>query len=213
MSGAVIPLGNRRLHNSSLYEQISCLRIVQQFLHSFLSPLPIRFFAAVLLVIFRTGDLYSQPDSTINHSFGVHGQYARSALTNVYTLGPALYRTHVKPDKGLFMISSVYLGAGYASSRKTQGVPVTTAGVFFGQLPGIVIGIGSEQYYGVETRSGEFRNDVRLNGEVVLALFGFIGYRYQYPLCTENEARYISRHAFVFKIPLSFGKKDDGFRW
>ena len=211
MPGPVYQSGKGRLCNISLFEMIPGLRIIRQILHSFQSLLSLRFFTVALLVLCVSVDLRAQPDSTINYSFGVHGQYARSSYTNVYTLGPALYRTGVDHEKEIFRISSVYLGAGYAGSRKTQGVLVTTGGVFIGQLPGLVIGIGSEQYYGVETRSGEFRNDIRLSGEVVLALFGFIGYKYQYPLYKENEARYISRHAFIFKIPLSSGKRDTGF--
>jgi hypothetical protein len=55
------------------------------------------------------------------------------------------------------------------------------------------------------TPNGKTGNDIRLSGEVILALFGFVGYRYQHPV-GNNESKYIARHAVTIGFPIPLKK-------
>ncbi|MEE4178525.1 MAG: hypothetical protein V2I46_13550 [Bacteroides sp.] len=100
----------------------------------------------------------------------------------------------------------LYPYAGILKNPNDKLRASTGLGFYAGKVPGIMFGISSQQYYNMMTEPGTLENDIRLSGEIILALFGFLGYRYQYPLSKENEALHISRHALVFKIPIPLKK-------
>ncbi|TLX73269.1 hypothetical protein E9993_15890 [Labilibacter sediminis] len=130
---------------------------------------------------------------------GFNAEYTYSGKTNSAITGPAFF---FEPDNENKLYHFIATGAGVYWGKHGKTSAMTSTCYNLGRLPGLMFGISSQQYYNIETKYNTFKTDVRLSGEIYLALFGFIGYRYQHPLIKNNEAQYLSRHAFFFKIPL-----------
>ena len=159
-----------------------------------------RCFIFIISILF-TQVTIGQSREQFNLKLGVNADYSFSGSTNTLVLGPAIFWEKEKSIESRFF-HTLTLNGGFCWSKDTKIAPVTSAGYYFGNLPGLIFGISSQQYYNVETKYNNFQTDVRLSGELILALFGFIGYRYQYPLLNENEAKRITRHAIFFRIPI-----------
>ena len=151
--------------------------------------------------IFFSQQLFSQEKEQYNLKLGANFDYSFSGSTNTLVAGPAIFWEKEKDrESGFWHV--ITMEAGFSWSKRFQNVPVTSAGYYLGNVPGIVFGISSQQYYNAETKYNNLRTDIRLSGEVILALFGFLGYRYQHPLIISNEALGITRHAFFLRIPI-----------
>jgi hypothetical protein len=147
--------------------------------------------------------IFSQNLSKYNVSIGSNVEYAFSGKTNTVFVGPVLM-WEPKETKNYHQALDVNIGLAWSDDDKNR--IVTSAGFYKGSLPGIMFGISSQQYYNVKTKHDTYKTDIRLSGEVIFALFGVIGYRYQHPVQTKNEASHISRHAFFIKIPIPLKK-------
>jgi hypothetical protein len=157
-----------------------------------------------LIIIFSLSLTQVCISQNIDHhslKLGVNADYSRTGSTNTFVLGPALFFGQEKSSESEFW-HVITMDAGISWSKDSKVKPVTSAGYFFGSIPGLVFGVSSQQYYNMETKYGDLRTDVRLSGEVIFAFFGFIGYRYQQPLISKNEAKDITRHALIIKIPI-----------
>jgi hypothetical protein len=154
-----------------------------------------------LALIFLAQPSVCQGREPISTKWGVNGDYSFSGTIHSVVIGPALFIENRSGSESEFW--RVFdINAGVAWGSHTRPSPVTGAGYYFGRIPGVMFGISSQQYYKVETKYNNVKTDVRLSGEVVLALFGFIGYRYQYPLINSNESELLTRHAIFFRIPI-----------
>ena len=138
-----------------------------------------------------------------NLKVGLNVEYSYSGYTNGAIAGPALFWEPNDPNELYHYIAA---GAGIYWCKQGKVSPISSVGYYFGKLPGFIFGVSSQQYYNIETKYDTFKTDVRLSGEVCLALFGFIGYRYQHPLLKDNVSRNLSRHSVFFKIPLPLKK-------
>ena len=147
--------------------------------------------------------IFSQNLSKYNVSIGSNVEYAFSGKTNSVFVGPVL-TWEPKESQEYHQALDVNIGLAWSDDDKNR--IVTSAGFCKGSLPGIMFGVSSQQYYNVKTKQDTFKTDIRLSGEVIFALFGVIGYRYQHPLLNKNEASHISRHAFFIKIPIPLKK-------
>lgn len=145
----------------------------------------------------------AQSISKYNLSIGSNVEYALSGKTNTVFAGPVL--TWEPNDKNNYhQALDVNVGLNWSDNQKNT--LATSIGFYKGKLPGLMLGISSQQYYKVKTKDDTFKTDIRLSGEVIFALFGVIGYRYQHPLQNNNEASHISRHAFFIKFPIPLKK-------
>jgi len=156
----------------------------------------------ILIVLFSlTQPGFGQEKQPFTLKWGVNGEYSYSGSTNTIIAGPALFMEKgIDSESGL--MHAFTLSAGVAWSRRTHSSPVISAGYFFGKVPGIVFGISSQQYFNIETIYNNTGTDVRLSGEVIFAVFGFLGYRYQQPLLMNSEALEVTRHSFFIRIPI-----------
>jgi len=139
-----------------------------------------------LLLLFTLTQVFTGHEIQFSKKWGVNIDYSFSDLTHSVVAGPSLF-LEKSYDRESGFWHCFYINGGINWSKKTQISPVTSEG-YLGNLPGVMLGISSQQYYNMQTQSGNTATDVRLSGEVVLALFGFIGYRYQHPLLQSNEA-------------------------
>jgi hypothetical protein len=156
----------------------------------------------VLLVIFSFNRfLFSQENESYTLKWGINADYSNSGITNTLAAGPALFWEKEK-DRESGFVHAITTSAGFSWGKQVPTAPLTSAGYYLGNLPGLVVGISSQQYYHAETKYDHVGTDVRLSGEVVLALFGFLGYRYQHPLILKNESKGMTRHAFFVRIPI-----------
>lgn len=160
-----------------------------------------RTFIVLIALITLAQPSVCQERDPMSTKWGLNGDYSFSGTTHSVVIGPALFTGNRSGNESEFW--HVFdINAGVAWDSHTRSSPVTGAGYYFGRIPGVMFGISSQQYYRVETKYNNVKTDVRLSGEVVLALFGFIGYRYQYPLINNNESEFITRHAIFFRIPI-----------
>lgn len=145
----------------------------------------------------------AQSTNQYNLSIGSNVEYTFSGKTNTVFVGPVLTWEPEDTNK-YFQALDANIGLSWSDNQKST--LATSIGYYKGNLPGIMLGISSQQYYNVKTKNDTFKTDIRLSGEVIFALFGVIGYRYQYPIQNKNEASHISRHAFFIKMPLPLKK-------
>lgn len=147
-----------------------------------------------------------EPDTTVHVRGGPYMEYTRAGI-NTFTLGPALYIVRYNKFSDVLEIGYLYANAGWAWTRKTNNVYMTSGGLVFGFWPGLTMGLSSQQYHDIELENGKKGTDIRLSAEIDFAYFGWLGYRYQYPLNRKFESPFVSRHAFVVQIPVPiFGK-------
>ena len=145
----------------------------------------------------------AQSINQYNLSIGSNVEYTFSGETSTVFVGPVL-TWEPKDTNNYHQALDVNLGLSWSDNLKST--LATSVGFYKGKLPGIMLGVSSQQYYNVKTKDDTFKTDIRLSGEVIFALFGVIGYRYQHPLQNKNEASHISRHAFFIKIPIPIKK-------
>ncbi|MCU4174825.1 hypothetical protein [Carboxylicivirga sp. N1Y90] len=144
---------------------------------------------------------FAQFEKTNNFWVGAEADYAYSGSSNTIVLGPAFFwRKENGIESEFWQIFT--LAGGFSWSYEFKSSLVASLSYNVGYVPGISIGISTQQYYKVFTKNEYFATDVRLSGEITFAFFGFLSYRYQHPAISRNEAVGISRHAFVFKIPI-----------
>lgn len=159
-----------------------------------------RFLTLVILVSLTQPGI-SQEKGLYTLKWGVSADYSHSGSINAIVAGPSLFvEKEYDRESGFWHVFT--LNAGATWSKNTKSSPVTSVGYYLGKVPGVVFGVSTQQYYNIETIFNNTGTDVRLSGEVILALFGFIGYRYQHPLLVDNEAMGITRHAFFIRIPI-----------
>ncbi len=154
-----------------------------------------------LLILFILSQLCVGQENKFSEKWGINLDYSLSSRTHTVVAGPSLF-FEKSYDRESGFWHCAFINGGIHWSKNTQISPVTSEGYYLGYLPGVMLGISSQQYYTIQTKSGNTATDIRLSGEVILALFGFIGYRYQHPLINGNESIYISRHAFFLRIPI-----------
>jgi hypothetical protein len=157
----------------------------------------------VLLLLCSFQLTLAQSISKNNLSIGSNVEYTFSGKTNTVFVGPVLTWEPEDTNK-YFQALDANIGLNWSDNQKST--LATSVGFYKGKLPGIMLGISSQQYYNVKTKDDTFKTDIRISGEVIFALFGVIGYRYQHPLQNKNEASHISRHAFFIKIPIPLKK-------
>lgn len=145
----------------------------------------------------------AQSISKYELSIGSNVEYALSGRANTAFLGPVL-TWEPKDSKNYHQALDANIGLSWSDNQKTT--LTSSIGFYKGKLPGIMLGISTQQYYNIKTKHDTFKTDIRLSGEVIFAYFGFIGYRYQHPIQDKNEASYISRHSFFIKFPLPLKK-------
>ncbi len=160
-----------------------------------------RILLTIIALIFFLQISLCQEKGTHTLKWGVNADYSFSGSTNSIVLGPSLYMSKGINSESEF-IHAFNLNAGFTWSKHTYSSAVSSFGYYFGKVPGVVCGVSSQQYYKMESRLNKPGTDVRLSGEVILALFGFLGYRYQYPIIIKNEGQEVTRHSFVFRIPI-----------
>jgi hypothetical protein len=159
---------------------------------------------AVLLAIFFVPLFcFGQSDSSFRFKPGINSDYAFSGTTHIFTAGPALFYEKEKAKEDV-ILHVLYLNPGLYGGKNAYTRPMISIGYYGGRLPGFLFGVSTQQYYKVETKSKKLHTDYRLSFEVIFALFGYIGYRYELPLNEMNESKHRTRHTFVFRIPLSF---------
>jgi hypothetical protein len=154
-----------------------------------------------VLVIFFTQLSFCQDSKQYDFKVGVNAAYSFSGSTNSVVAGPSIFWQKEKESEIIFM-HAIFMDAGISWSKNYKSSLVTSAGYYFGSLPGLLFGISSQQYYNIETKNNNVGTDIRLGGEVSFAFFGIIGYRYQQPMIGKNEAQGIARHTFFFRIPI-----------
>ena len=133
--------------------------------------------------------------------WGINADYSFSGSASAIVAGLSFFMEKTRDIESEYW-HAFNLNAGITWSKHTYSSPLTSIGYYFGSLPGVLFGISSQQYYNVETISNNTGTDVRLSGEIIFALFGFVGYRYQQPLISPNEAREITRHSLIIRIPI-----------
>ena len=157
----------------------------------------------LLLILYTLTQLCAGQERQFSGKWGINLDYSISNQTHSIVSGPSLF-LEKSYDRESGFWHCFYINGGINWSKNTQASPVTTEGYYLGYLPGVMLGISSQQYYKTQTQNGNSATDVRLSGEIILAFFGFLGYRYQQPIINSNEAMYISRHAFFLRIPIPF---------
>lgn len=160
-----------------------------------------RIILAIIALFSLTQIGICQEKSIYTLKWGVNADYSFSGSTNSIVLGPSLYMGKGLNGEREFM-HAFNLNAGFTWSKHTYSSAVSSVGYYSGKVPGVVFGISSQQYFNMESRYNITGTDVRLSGEVIFALFGFLGYRYQYPMLRNNEAQEVTRHSFIFRIPI-----------
>lgn len=155
----------------------------------------------VLLLLCWTQFVLGQYNEETKFQVGVNAEYAYSGNVHSIVLGPGLYWTKKLASESVFS-QGFNISGGIAWGNPMKSTALSSVEYHVGYMPGIIFGLSSQQYYNMETSMGDYKTDVRLSGEVILAFFGFLGYRYQHPLIRSNEAIHLSRHAFFFKLPI-----------
>lgn len=144
----------------------------------------------------------SQYDPTTYRYFSLPANFSYSGITNSFFVGPGFFREDNSGGFGSYVIEA---GGGIAWNTNDGAKPFTALRFYAGSLPGVMFGLSSQQYYNMTTTQGNIGNDIRLSGEFILALFGFVGYRYQHPV-GNNESKYIARHAVTISFPIPVKK-------
>ena len=160
-----------------------------------------RILLAIIALLSLTQTGICQEKSIYALKWGVNADYSFSGSTSSIVLGPSLYMGKTLNSEREFM-HAFNLNAGFTWSKHTYSSAVSSVGYYLGKVPGVVFGISSQQYFNIESSYNNSGTDVRLSGEVIFALFGFLGYRYQYPVLRNNEALEVTRHSFIFRIPI-----------
>lgn len=157
----------------------------------------------LLPLLFCLVNTFAQNQFNYNLSFGPNVEYTFAGDSNTLVVGPVL-TWEPKGEKKYHQAFDVNIGMTWGKDDNSR--LTTSLGYYKGSLPGIMLGLSSQQYYNAKTKFNTNKTDIRLSGEVIIALFGIIGYRYQHPLSEKNEALYVSRHTFFIKMPLAFKK-------
>jgi len=159
----------------------------------------LRIFILVIMLVFAASFRCSgQSDRGAARYFCVPVNYSYSGITNSVFVGPGIFR---EDNSGGFKSYVLEAGGGIAWNTHDGAKPFTALRFYAGSLPGVMFGLSSQQYYNMTTTQGNIGTDIRMSGEVILALFGFVGYRYQHPV-GNNESKYIARHAITISFPI-----------
>ncbi len=156
----------------------------------------------IVLLVLTGLRINGQTDHAITKHFCVPINYGFSGITNSIFVGYGFFQENNLAGYRSYLLEA---GGGVVWNTSDKAKPFTAMRVYVGSLPGIMVGISSQQYYNMITDNGKLANDIRLSGEVILALFGFIGYRYQHPI-GKNESKHISRHAITVNFPIPLKK-------
>lgn len=145
--------------------------------------------------------VHSQDNKPVSLKLGINTDYSYSGSTNTILLGPALFKIkEIDRESGTWHNLMIQGGLCWGKHNKTA--PVTSIGYTYGYIPGLIFGVSTQQYHNIYDMNNTLGTDVRLSGEIVIALFGFIGYRYQHPINNRHQMQGLTRHAFFFRVPL-----------
>jgi hypothetical protein len=104
-----------------------------------------------------------QDHSVVYKYYSLPVNYSYSSITNSIFIGSGIFREDNSGSFGSYVIEA---GGGIAWNTHDGAKPFTALRFYAGSLPGVMLGISSQQYYNMTTTQGNIGNDIRLSGEV-----------------------------------------------